>query len=475
MKLYLHLLKKDLFQFRLFILLWVGVLAFEVLKVIYPGLHNGSEPLLISFALSSSTPKWILFGLITVLVIQAEKLVGDRAYWLTRPLPRKVLLWSKLAFVMLVLVVPLSFVTVLPVFLEGFSFREVLPLLVENILINLFWVFPVICIACWTPDLKGFAILAVVPSIMVLVGMILSEVISRGPLSTFIKSNSLSILASREIEGSSRVSGFAHIKSKEDPKAALEGEMKIANLPPGYWVFPTRVRSEMEYNRKISNFDSAQDTSYTYSGTQDDKFRWFQNLLPGTNLGEYSTQPEVKAVFLMLDDKVYHQCKSVGVHLKTVVDLILKKPAISGQMRPREGASLSNFGKRARVISWESRYEKNNQSHKAWIEEKNVKSLWMGYPRWQNPSRVGRYEPAKEVFYLLYHQRLKQVWIPYLSTKRPEFYRSNCEIVEAELDFYENSGMDETWISEAKLVQIELEEEAQCQKEFYAENFVLSR
>jgi hypothetical protein len=543
MKLYLHLLKKDLVQFRLLILLWIVCLAFEVPRGINPELRYRT-----GFQWYFPFLKWGVFILITVLAIQAEKLVGDRAYWLTRPLSRKVLFWSKTAFLVLVLVIPLSIVEVVPLFLDGFGFIAVLPLLIQTNFINLLWVLSIVCFASWTKDLKGFALLMV---LSIIIGWILVYflVVLKILILRDLFNSHLSLLASKEIasilfglvllgvawgiqvftraswrsisiflmgsftailiyqfwswdvvfwirttarsptvdvnkikvsliEGSSQTT-----EGRNEPGKVwkvLEGELNIANLFPGYWIFPTRIRSEMRCDQQISKFDTAHDwpsSMWIEELDRDHDIRSLHSLLPGTELVGYvpTNSRNLKIPFLELEDKVFEECKSKGVHLKTTMDLVFKKLTITGQIAPKEGAILSSFATRSQVNEWQSQYTSmDTEFHVVRIQEKRVKSLWSGDPQFIFAS-TSDFRPTKEVFYLLYHKRLNQVWIPDLHRMKKPLQETNYEVVGATLSFGGKPGKDTTWISEAKLVQIELEEEVQCQKEFYAENFVLSR
>jgi hypothetical protein len=105
-----HILKKDLRLLRWVLPVWLAFSLFDTInRVVSPGLIAEDHRWLVTL------PMWIFLIVIAYILqllllignhIQAERLVGTTAFWLTRPIPRGTLLLSKLLGLTLFILLP---------------------------------------------------------------------------------------------------------------------------------------------------------------------------------------------------------------------------------------------------------------------------------------------------------------------------------------------------------------------------------
>lgn len=102
-----HIFKKDMHRFRW---AWITLLLSAVLEIFLYGTNAGFESSSFrSFLEICSNLGASLLGIVLiVMVVQQEPLLDPDSYWLSKPIPRISLLWSKLLFIFLFIILPPS-------------------------------------------------------------------------------------------------------------------------------------------------------------------------------------------------------------------------------------------------------------------------------------------------------------------------------------------------------------------------------
>lgn len=160
-----HLAWKDVRQHRA----WLGAfLAIAALRALLIGsgidAYITNPNLLASLGFTYLLLCILHFALVVVVavqVVQADRLVGTTAFWLTRPVPRRSLLAAKLATVSIVLVVVPVVFDALVLATNRMAWLDVLGAVAEGALIRLAIVLPVMTLAAITSDLAVFVVAAV--------------------------------------------------------------------------------------------------------------------------------------------------------------------------------------------------------------------------------------------------------------------------------------------------------------------------
>jgi hypothetical protein len=145
----LHILNKDIWCFRLEIVLVLLSAVISVRNAISDGGPSGPEAFTALF--------WIAGTLLISRVIHAEAIPGTKVYWLTRPYRWKSLLAEKLLFLFLFVGLPPAIVMLVSLEGAGFSLGEYLPsLLFFELMIFVVWIVPVAALAAITESLASF-------------------------------------------------------------------------------------------------------------------------------------------------------------------------------------------------------------------------------------------------------------------------------------------------------------------------------
>ena len=162
MKLLLHLLSADIRRFRLMIGLWLAVSAAATAL-------DGVRPMFASEAFAMNPIDvagdlvWlakVLFGFVLIpLVVQTHPLVGSDAFWMTRPIPPRVLLASKLILLAaLIVVVPVACEAALMIAYKVPP-QEMAAVAVQTTLWQAVYLTVVMALAALTRNLARFALL----------------------------------------------------------------------------------------------------------------------------------------------------------------------------------------------------------------------------------------------------------------------------------------------------------------------------
>lgn len=161
MKLLAHLIAADVRRFRGLIAVWVAiVLADALVDAMRPlSADPGFSQALMLMAELLGVARGLFLVLLVPLVVHAHPAVGSDAFWMTRPVPPRSLLLSKLILLSTLLIVlpllrDLTFMGISRV-----PVREMALVAVQGSLLRALYLTVLICAAAITPNLARFAIL----------------------------------------------------------------------------------------------------------------------------------------------------------------------------------------------------------------------------------------------------------------------------------------------------------------------------
>jgi hypothetical protein len=167
MTLALHFLKRDIRHTRWMLVVWSTLLAIDGFNALLPAGPTPQRPMpFIAGYLLIPMLRYVTAAILVALVVQEDPLVGTTAFWLTRPVGRGVLFLSKLAYVGVVISIPLlidAFVLArfgLPPGEFGLALAQVL-------MRQLLLLVPLALLAALTPNLfRYFTILIVLVAVL---------------------------------------------------------------------------------------------------------------------------------------------------------------------------------------------------------------------------------------------------------------------------------------------------------------------
>lgn len=163
MKLVAHLVRADVRRFRLLLAAWVSI---EVLSTVFTGLQPllaGDPRTIAAVGLLGTVlflTRWLGMIVIVALVVQTHPLVGSDAFWMTRPIPPRALLASK------VLLLATTFIAV-PALCEVLLMTaclvpagKMVVVSLQTILFQALWLAIVMALSALTRNLARFVLLA---------------------------------------------------------------------------------------------------------------------------------------------------------------------------------------------------------------------------------------------------------------------------------------------------------------------------
>jgi len=158
-----HLLRTDVRRLRWLLALWVFVLGLDFAVLGGLAFARGFKFDMVYMLVKNLIPALeLLIVLVAIpLVVQADALASTTAFWLTRPIARRDLLGTKLAFVAVCLVVPALAAEVAALVLNGVTPRQVGLASIEIVLGWLKFALPVMALAALTPTFGRFALAGV--------------------------------------------------------------------------------------------------------------------------------------------------------------------------------------------------------------------------------------------------------------------------------------------------------------------------
>jgi hypothetical protein len=160
MKLLVHLVSADIRRFRLMIAVWIATVVADTLTTaVGPVVAGQPGPALAVAAALIWLARMLLFVALVATVVQSHPLVGSDAFWMTRPIPARTLLLSKLVLLTgLLVLVPLVCDAVLMA-IYRVPRGEVALVLLQSSLLRILMLVMLMVVASFTPNLARFAVL----------------------------------------------------------------------------------------------------------------------------------------------------------------------------------------------------------------------------------------------------------------------------------------------------------------------------
>jgi hypothetical protein len=177
MNLIWHQLKKDLLRTRWLVGLWLffALLQFSLAGASANPSDAGRQMLLSMLGMFTSMLGSLLVMIIVPLVIQQEPLVGTTAFWLTRPISRRLLLAEKALFLCGLILLPLLVQSVV-MLANGVTFSDTFLAAPEFIMGEVGWFITMAMLAVLTPSFGRFVIACALYLVFLLVCVYLFQV-----------------------------------------------------------------------------------------------------------------------------------------------------------------------------------------------------------------------------------------------------------------------------------------------------------
>jgi hypothetical protein len=179
MKHLFHLISADVRRFRLLLAVW---LLIQIVDTIFRGVRPAlaPEPRLQTavelLAMVLFLLRWIGMIVIVPLVVQTHPLVGSDAFWMTRPIPWRALLGSKVVLLWTTIVAAPALCQVALMLASRVPLAEVPFVTLQTILFHSLWLFIVMALSTVTRNLARFALAA--GSVLVGFGLLINIVIA---------------------------------------------------------------------------------------------------------------------------------------------------------------------------------------------------------------------------------------------------------------------------------------------------------
>jgi hypothetical protein len=179
MKHLFHLISADVRRFRLLLAVW---LLIQIVDTIFRGVRPAlaPEPRLQTavelLAMVLFLTRWIGMIVIVPLVVQAHPLVGSDAFWMTRPIPWRALLGSKVVLLWTTIVAAPALCELALMLASRVPLAEIPFVTLQTILFHSLWLFIVMALSTTTRNLARFALVA--GSVLVGFGLLINIVIA---------------------------------------------------------------------------------------------------------------------------------------------------------------------------------------------------------------------------------------------------------------------------------------------------------
>ena len=177
MNLLWHQLKKDLLRTRLLVGLWLffSLLQFGLVGASANPSDVAQQMLLSMLAVFTSLLGALLVMILVPMVFQQEPLVGATAFWLTRPISRRLLLAEKALFLLGLIMLPLLVQSVV-MLANGVTVHDTLLAAPEFVMGELAWFLTMAMFAVLTPGFGRYVIACAIYLIFLLVCLYLSQI-----------------------------------------------------------------------------------------------------------------------------------------------------------------------------------------------------------------------------------------------------------------------------------------------------------
>ena len=159
----LHLVRADVRRFRVLLALWVLI---QVIDTVVTGVRPAlaSDQRLATLVGMTGTllflTRWLGMFVIVPLVVQTHPLVGSDAFWMTRPIPWRALVASKISLLGTVFVAVPALCEIVLMLACRVSTREIVLVALQTILFQTLWLLVVMALSTTTRTLARFALVA---------------------------------------------------------------------------------------------------------------------------------------------------------------------------------------------------------------------------------------------------------------------------------------------------------------------------
>ena len=163
MKYVFHLVRADLRRFRLLLAMWVLVQIIDtVVTGVRPALAFDPRPMTAISVMGTVLflTRWLGLFLIVPLIVQTHPLVGSDAFWMTRPIPWRALLASKIILLGTAFVAVPALCEVVLMQACRVPIAEIALVALQTIIFQALWLLFVMALSTMTRDLARFALAA---------------------------------------------------------------------------------------------------------------------------------------------------------------------------------------------------------------------------------------------------------------------------------------------------------------------------
>lgn len=160
MNLILHHLRKDIHAQRWHLMLWLLVvitLSLPDLLILQPDYDAGRFVDHLRTSPIATVVAVIVWIVLLARLVQLEPVTGSTSFWLTRPVPRKVYLSSKLIFLAIFLILPSFLPIVVHAITFGYPDNDFWSTIGMTVMVELIGALAIIWLATYTPNLVYFA------------------------------------------------------------------------------------------------------------------------------------------------------------------------------------------------------------------------------------------------------------------------------------------------------------------------------
>jgi hypothetical protein len=183
-----HITKKDLRSLQSEIILWVVLTVAHVMfRTVWPPLTMSLDANLVEWVNMAGSvlpaARGITFVLIATRLVHADPLVTADAFWLTRPIPPRLLFASKLATMLLVLALPAGLAQAVPMIAYGVPPLDLTRLMTENLLYFAAGLMAPVAAAALTSNLRSLSTLVLALAVLWAGASILATTAFVGPTS----------------------------------------------------------------------------------------------------------------------------------------------------------------------------------------------------------------------------------------------------------------------------------------------------
>ncbi|MFC1739192.1 hypothetical protein ACFL1G_09100 [Planctomycetota bacterium] len=181
MKFIPYLFKKDLIRLKYLLLVWLLlILAQSALAI--GGINLAAEVLQFQIILPLLVKligflQGLMMIVIIPLIIQDDSLVGTTAFWYTRPISRKGLLFAKSCMISTILVMPLLIAELFVLGANGATAYYLLLVVPEVLIEKLAFIVPFVILATLTPKFSRYALVGIIVFAVLVVVAIIKSVI----------------------------------------------------------------------------------------------------------------------------------------------------------------------------------------------------------------------------------------------------------------------------------------------------------